>query len=195
MRRITPGFTLVELLIASLILTAVLIGVYGSFQAGMFGFRSISESASLQQEVTRAFNRIELDLRNSFAYSQEDTYFYGTPNSLSFVCLSSKYDKSQVYPVFSFIKYSFSKSTLSRLARNDKDSLNKDSLTKPEELAGNLSSFSFTYGYKSTPEGPLKFDKAVWNDKKKIPQAVRVTMSIKDKVVKEFSRTIYIPLS
>jgi hypothetical protein len=53
---------------------------------------------------------------------------------------------------------------------------------------------TFSYGYIATPGEPIEF-KENWEDKTALPVAVRIKLTIKDKIKQEFERTVYLPLA
>ncbi|MCX5715091.1 MAG: prepilin-type N-terminal cleavage/methylation domain-containing protein, partial [Candidatus Omnitrophica bacterium] len=65
----TKAFSLVELLIASAIFAVVMVSIYSAFRTGIFGYKNIRENIEIYQSARFILERINLDLRNAFAYS------------------------------------------------------------------------------------------------------------------------------
>ena len=82
--RKTSAFTLVELLIALMIFSVVMVTIYSTFHNGIFGCRNIEEVMEIHQGARQVLERINLDLRNSFAYSATETKFAGAASEMSF---------------------------------------------------------------------------------------------------------------
>ena len=99
------GFTLVELLITSSIFLVVMSMLYLAFQSGIFGYRNIEETINLYQTAREILERLNLDLRNSVVYSDEDTKFIGTKNEVSFLTLVNTYSEDTLVQDYAYILY------------------------------------------------------------------------------------------
>jgi len=60
------GFTLVELLVAIAIFSAIAVVLYSCFRGGIVSYRRISEEADSQQRLRYALMNMEKDLKNAF---------------------------------------------------------------------------------------------------------------------------------
>lgn len=193
------AFTLAELLIASLVLTVVMVTIYASFRTGLFGYRNIEETINTYQAARQILERLNLDLRNSFAYSGEDAKFKGTVSELSFMSLADTFSQDKITQSYSFVSYSLNGAKLTRSCRKDKDSLNEKSETQPEEMPSDIGKLEFSYGV-AGDDGALKFQDS-WaaedapQEKKKLPAAVKVKLTLRNKMQEEFERTIYLTLA
>lgn len=87
------GFTLIELLLAAAIFAVVAAGIYSAFYSGLFGYRNISEAINTYQGARLILERINRELRNSFAYSSDEPRFSGKENEMSFFTLADSYNK------------------------------------------------------------------------------------------------------
>ncbi|MDD5729678.1 MAG: prepilin-type N-terminal cleavage/methylation domain-containing protein [Candidatus Omnitrophica bacterium] len=188
----TKGFTLVEMLIAASIFVVVAVSIYSAFQTGMFGYSRINTTLSVYQNASLIFDRIDTDLRNCFAYTENKTNFSGTKSELRFFSLVSGFSGGIPVRNFSFIDYKMDKDKLLRLCRINKESLNDASEIKPEEMASKIDGISFSYGYMPEADQPLVW-KDTWDEPKALPDAVKIKLNVKDKIQKEFQRTVYIP--
>lgn len=189
------GFTLIELLIASSITLVVMLTIYSAFHAGIFGYRNIKEAVNTYQDARQILERLNLDLRNSFAYSAEDTMFTGNKNEVNFLTLVDSFSKDKITQDYAFISYKLSGGKLTRLCRKNKDSRNDNTGIEPEEMGSGVEEINFNYGYSDSVGGAVKFDKELWDDKTKLPLAVKVRLTLRNKAKQDFERTIYLPLA
>ena len=188
------GFTLIELLIASAILSVVLVTVYSAFRTGIFGYRNIDEVIKDNNIARLILERINTDLRNSFCYSKEESFFSGSQNEIEFLCLSDVFLKDKLVRDYSRISYKFQNNKIYRLCRSNKESLNEDFLAEPEEISSNIESLVFNYGYLNETTNLIEW-KDIWQeDKKNPPQLVRVKLTLEGKRKPEFERTIFFSL-
>jgi len=192
----TKAFTLVELLIASSIFIVVMLTIYSAFHTGIFGYRNIEEAIDTYQAAGQILGRINLDLRNSFVYSANETKFEGENKQISFLALVDSYQEDKTVQDYAFVSYALEGNKLMRLCRINQDALNNESETKSEEMADNIEVI-FTYFY-IDPDDPtnnsLK-EKGAWDDKVKLPAAVKINLTVKGKTESNFQRTVYLPLA
>ncbi len=179
------GFTLVEILIASLIFAVVMVSVYSAFHSGVFGYYSIDENIDIYQAARVIFGRLNRDLHNSFAYSSENTKFTGTETEITFLTLTD----SQAD--FTFVSYKLEGDKLMRLFRKNQEALKEDSEIKPQLVADNLT-IKFAYGYPGERPGEIQFNDST---NETLPLAVRVSLTVNKKITRSFERTIYLTLA
>ena len=192
MNKTNKAITLIELLIASSIFMIVMMSVYLTFRTGLFGYRDIEENIDIYQTARLALERLNLDLRNVFKYSQDETKFSGNNSEILFLTLVDKFSKSQLMRHYAFVSYKLEAKILLRLCRLDKEALNEKSELEPQELASNIENFSLSYGFIESGNEEIKW-KDTWEDKKAFPVAVKVKLSMAGKTKQEFERTIYFP--
>lgn len=191
------AFTLIELLIAVSIFSAVVVTIYSAFSSGIFGYRNIEENISIYQEARMILERINLDLRNSFVYSSDDTKFVGNKDGLSFLTLVDSFRGSVMVPEYAFVSYRSEANNILRLCRKGKEALREKSEVEPQLMAEDAV-LSFEYGHKTSADSEIEF-KDSWGlsdipeEKKTLPLAIKVNLTIKGKIEKEFERTIYLP--
>lgn len=192
-RGFLTGFTLIELLISSSILAVILVTLYSAFSTGMFGYRNIEENINAYQSARQIMEQIDKDLRNCFAFSDEETKFNGNSTQMSFLAVTDSYNAKEITGVYSFISYELSDGKLMRLERNAKDCLNKNSQIAPEELPADIEEVIFSYGYLSGPDNALVF-KDSWEQVNELPCAVKIKLTLKSKIKTGFERTVFLPL-
>ena len=194
------GFTLVELLIACSIFLVVMSTIYSAFHSGVFGYRNIDETINAWQSARYILERINLELRNSFSYSAQDSRFLGSKNDISFLALVDTFAPGGTLEEdYASVSYKLEGLKLIRLCRKGQDSLKEKSETQPEELYSNIEQMSFAYGY-IDESGSLQFQDS-WpgqgspQEAKKLPVAVKVDLTLKNRMKDNFTRTIFLPLA
>lgn len=193
------AFTLIELLIASSIFVIVILTIYSAFHTGIFGYRNIEETITIYQTARQILDRINLDLRNSFAYSNNETKFIGNPKDITFLTLVNTFSEDRIVQDYAFVFYKLEGDKLMRLCRKNKEALNENSGILPEEMASGVE-MTFSYFYIDSPNNSLK-EKDLWNaqdkpeEKQKLPVAIKVKLTIKNKIQQEFERKIFLSLA
>lgn len=186
------GFTLVELLISSAIFLVVALTVYSAFYAGVFGYRDIQENIDTFQLARHILERINLDLRNSVVYSQDETNFRGENNALSFFSLVDRFFADKIIQDYAFISYKLEGRRLMRLCLKNQEILTHKPEQEPQEMDSNIEDLSFSYGYIPVGSQAMAW-KDLWDDPKALPVAVKVKLTLKNKVRQDFVRTIFLP--
>jgi type II secretory pathway component PulJ len=191
------AFTLAEVLISSSIFLVVLVTVYSAFHTGVFGYRNIEDRIALYQAGRFILERIQLDLRNSFAYSKDETGFLGLADEISFLTLVDTFWQNTLIKEYALVSYSPKDNLLMRLCKRGKQALDEKSSSSPDEMAQGLQKLNFEYGYVDPIDKSLKF-KDSWvaeSEQKIFPVAVRIKLVLRNKTVQDFERTIYLPPS
>jgi Tfp pilus assembly protein PilV len=186
------GLTLIELLIASSIFMVVIVSIYSAFHTGIFGYRNIDKNIEIDQTARGILERMNLELKNSFRYSQTDTQFKGEKNKISFLTLLDTYREDSVRQDFAFVSYLFENKRLMRLQRLNTQSLNDD-LENYAEMATDIESLDLSY-ITFDAEG-TKTEKDIWDATAQLPTAVKIKLAINDeqtKIKKSFERTVFL---
>lgn len=189
------GFTLIELLISLAIFSVIAVSLYSVFNTGLFSYRRIRESLSVYQTARKVFNRINLDLKNCFAFCDDEAKFQGKDNEIAFLTL--------VAGSFSSVSYRLEQDELLRLSKKDSESLKEDSLTQPRVIAKQIRELNFSYAFLTGDEKFYDW-KDDWGEaeeeKNKIPLAVKMKLILKEKLPKEirdveFEKTVFLSLA
>lgn len=85
LKRRNKGFTLIEMLIVSLIMSIISLGLYVTLNSGIKVWQRINNQQLAAEEVNIFFDKFALDLRNSLPFTAIN--FIGTENGLSFACI------------------------------------------------------------------------------------------------------------
>jgi hypothetical protein len=201
MKQQNEALTLLELLIAVSILVVVMVTIYTAFRSGIFGYRDIAHTLDVHQSVRSILNRIDLDLRNSFVYKDDDAKFNGSEKTISFLALVDTFKEDSFAQDFAFIAYELNGNKIVRLCRKNQEALKEKSEILPEEIADSVG-IKFTYGYipkgKQGQEQELEFKESWGNEedeRRTLPLAVRVELTIEGALKQKFLRTVYLPLA
>lgn len=182
-----------ELLISVTVLSIIMLSIYSAFHTGMFGWRDIGNTIDIYEAANRILERLNLDIRNSFAYSQDESRFKGISNRVEFLTTVDLYQDKRVISEYAFVSYLVENDKLMRICRRGQDSLNEKSDAIAEEISSDVGGLAFSYGYLSSGGRELKFvDSWPSGNNAELPLAVKVSFGIKDK---NFERVIYIPIA
>jgi len=185
------AFTLIELLISSAIFAVIMVTIYVAFYTGLFGYNDITENIEICQDARQIFSRINLDLRNSFSYSQNQAKFSGEGTGLNFLTLVDSFSELQMLTEYAFVSYRFEDGRLFRSCKKNKEALNDEVSGKEQEMASGIKELSFDYGYLDAPDKPIEWKEA-WDNPNALPAAVKVKIVFQNKVSYEFERVIFL---
>ena len=157
MKTFRSGFTLIEVLIATVILSVTLVVLYSGFQIGMLAYKQTEENLSGSREGEIFLFQFSQELTQSFPYFKSS--FQGKKDSVSFPTELKHYNPKGVLEELYVVEYHLEGKTLVRSEkklRNDK--LRKEAVAK-ETIFEDLSSCQFEY---LTLDDDQKFR---WNEK------------------------------
>jgi len=198
------GFTLVELLISGLIFSLIALSLYSAFRTANLTYKRIDRASYVDEAARLLLNRIENELKNSFAFQEDDSRFEGNGQSLDFFSVTSYYDeKAKSHPLICRIKYEFSGEKLIYSQYCGLDSIQPQDQVSPEtEELSAIKEVKFEFA----ESGPDKLWQTVWpnekiiDQKKALPGAIRITLTVQEKKIKEeqeaaaFNFTKIVPL-
>ncbi len=195
MRKIR-AFTLIELLMAFSIFSAVALSIYSTLRAGILTYNKTDYAFGVYQTARLFFNRIELDLKDSFNYYDSDSKFKGDIQNLEFFSVTDIFEEGVSNPNISYIRYNLNNTGLKRLSFRGLDALKGDADTGSEDSYPNIKKIAFQYAY-SVQDANKPYDwQDTWplenneNQKKSLPLAVKIELSVDDKV---FTKVISLP--
>jgi len=175
LRNDAAGFTLIEVLVATVIVSIMMGSLYLSFQTGLIAFKRTEDHLMDQREVDIFVMQLSEELRNSMPYQPEP--LIGTPLELSFPTRLRRYTSKGFEEEVSLIQYEWKSGQLIRTEQKlVKKSLKERSKTR-EVLFQNLSDFRFEYLY-VTRDDEIKWEDA-WKNRPYVglPRAVRVKLA------------------
>ena len=185
------AFTLVELMLASAIFVVVLVAVYSSFRAGLFGYKDISANIEISQKAKLALERINTDLRNSFIFQSGDTKFFGSADTIGFLSLVDTYTADAFITNYAWVRYRVVDGALMRLCRKNELSLKDDASVAEQELASGVSEFSLVYLEYDSDTNTFN-EYSSWTKLDKLPEAVKVRITFTGVSDNPFERTIFL---
>lgn len=206
-KRCQTGFTLIELLIAASIFSIIILSLYSAFQTGILTYNKMDSAFGVYQTSRVALNRIELDLKNSFAHSKDDSKFRGSGQTLDFFSVIDAFEKGTSYASVYRIKYELSGTALKRTCFQGIDALKESAAVfEGDELTSEAKEISFQYAFAtSNPDKPYDWQDS-WpkadnpDQQKTIPLAVKIKLSLieknrqqKELGIVEFTKIVSLP--
>lgn len=191
-------FTLIELLIAVTIITLIILSVYSAFNTGILAYKKMDSAFDSYQEARIILNSLETDLKNSFAYSEESSFFNGSPQALDFFNISQIYDKDKQYSDLCRIKYHLEGDLLKRTIYNGIAALTENENVEAQDFSNRVKSIDFEYAALSEGEKKTIVWQNIWPQKDEqahgLPLAVKVKLLVidagKTQRLLEFTKTI-----
>jgi len=193
------SFTLIELLIAVTIITVILLSIYSAFTTGILSYKKIDAAFDVYQEARVIFNRLEIDLKNSFPYRKDTSLFKGTSQYLDFFTVLDIYDKDNINTDVCLIRYQLEPGSLKRIAFIGNNALDAGAIPETEELSGNIKSIDFQYASDNKTGKDAFTWQSIWpqgvTQEHQMPIAIKIKLGVIDRKEKqesiiEFSKTI-----
>jgi len=199
------SFTLVEVLISVSIFSVIILALYSVFRTAVMSYTRIGSAFDLYQAARASFSRMELDLKNCFIFSGDDSRFAGTGDDLKFFSVIDLYGGGSANPGVCRIEYGMKGDILERTVYPGIEALKDDSEVPAQGLAYNVRALSFQYAYLTgSSDSPFEWQES-WPKEsgeqiKALPAAVKITLSLVEKDSKgkdagavEFSKVIALP--
>jgi prepilin-type N-terminal cleavage/methylation domain-containing protein len=182
------GFTLVEILIVTMILAVISLAIFSTFSNGMKIYNRINSEAT-SEDLVIFCDRFGHDLRNSFNFTLIN--FTGKAEALEFAGIinSPRMEKRSV----SRIKYVFDPS-LEKINRfiGDYSAIYSGEEDSFRQALDKVKSCVFSYYYFDNKTKEFAWD-VQW-EKEGLPSAVRMELEFKDNPNERFVRTFNIPV-
>lgn len=197
------GLSLMELLIATSIFAIIILSIYSAFQTGILSYRKIDSAFEVYQTARIILSRMELDLKNSFAYLEGDSKFSGDRQILSFFTIIDSFENEKLYSNICRLKYEVKDGILKRTCYRGLDALKENPDVEPEELTSEIKEVRFEYALTSTDPDKLCDWQEIWppdnNKKNTLPLAVKIKLVLIEKAkpeekAVEFNKTVSLPL-
>ncbi len=197
------GFTLVEILLVTVILSIMGLSIYNAFNSGIKIWRRIVGNVK-QEDVSIFFEKISHDLRNSFQYA--DIKLEGTEERISFPSMIVSKEQGVLKSELGYVTYfwntidnSINRQQIhySQLYQNARLSYGQAN-PLARRLVSNLETMTFRYYYYDA-ETDRYYWKSVWEEEEEnLPLAVRIKVEFyedknKNEYKNSFVKTVYIP--
>ena len=198
------GFTLTEVLIAAAIFSLIGLTLYSAFQTGFTSYNRINNSLDAYQKARIVLSRMELDLKNAFAYSKDDSRFQGVENGLDFLSVADSFRDGKPFVNICNVRYELSGGKLNRGILTGIDALIKGVDRQITLALDNVAGLQLEYVYATKDPNAPYASAGIWpgNDDQKpsLPAAVKIKLSLLEKAVKskekagmvEFNKTVYL---
>jgi len=185
------GFTLIELIVATLIMAMVVVSVYGTFSLGIKAWRKGSEGRSLQK-IRVSLLKLQKELKNTFLFSM--IKFKGVSSEMTFPVVIPEEDRDNTYTVSYYVAEDMNTGVKSLIKKKalfaDKEYAETED---PGELVFSAYSMDFEYAYELKDSSKGFAWREAWEDfQKTIPCAVRVNFRL-DSGGELYHKTIFIP--
>jgi len=176
------GFTLIEVLVAVTIIAVIVLSIYSAFNTGITAYKKMDTAFSSFQDARIILNVIETDLKNSFIYSEESSFFKGGSSALDFFSILNTYDKDEKYNSLCRIKYTLEGNTLKRTVYGGFAALGDDENAQAQELSNSIEKIDFEYAYIGSGDDKAIIWRNVWpqkdNQTGQLPLAVKIKLSL-----------------
>jgi len=206
-RKNCAAFTLIELLIATVIFSLVILSLYSAFQVGLSSYRRLDYTCNTFQTARLLFNRLELDLKNALIYNSDNSMFRGSASGLDFISSIDSYDKDNINTDICRVRYDFNDTTLKRRCLYAMQALSDGFELAADELSNDVKRISFSYAFATgNPDTPYEWQE-YWPKQGEeaqeagLPLAVKIKLSLIEKDINknesgviDFSRIIPLPL-
>ncbi len=198
------GFTLLEIMLSSLIFSLLAMGLYSLFYGAIRNYQKIESTSKLNYAALLIFRDIEQNYKNAVIYTRgQDSGFTGKGDSVAFYTLLPRYINQKRRLFFSKVEYLFNAPGISETIRSGAQLISQDSDFTTVELMDNVVELNFEYAWQnSASENSLEWQDT-WpatnnpvigpKQKKEIPVALRVKLVVHDKKLNqsaEFTRVI-----
>ncbi|TRZ94599.1 prepilin-type N-terminal cleavage/methylation domain-containing protein [bacterium] len=203
-KRFIIGFTLVEVLISTIIFSVIIVSLYSALNTGALTYKMVDEASNLYQVARLTLEKIGQDLKNCVVYKDDESAFSGQSKSLSFFTIAGRFKEGRLEDEFCFVEYSFEDEVFRRTSSCGKDAL----LERPDKNEDTISYpvhdgyFEYAYPLKDR-EKPYEW-RNLWPAEEKykntLPLAVSIQISLiedsdrKKENLIDFSRIVSLPL-
>jgi len=185
------AFTLIELIVATLIMAIVVVSIYSTFSLGIKAWRKGSEGKNLQK-IRVSLLKLQKELKSTFLFSM--IRFKGVSSEMAFPVVVSEEDKDSTYTVSYYIAEDMNTGVKSL---TKKKTLFTDKEYTETEKSGEfifsayVMDFEYAYELKNGSKG-FEWRDAWEESQKTIPCAVRINFSL-DAGGELYHKTIFIP--
>lgn len=174
------GFTFVELLVSILIFSIIVVSLFSTFRVGLTAYRKGETEASLNQNLRLCLERMALDFRNSYKFSDTQSGFEAQEGKVSFYCLKKiNFLKGKKQPQICRIEYSLDEDKLLRAVFFGKLAFSDHLEVKDEVLLKNIAKLAIEFPYKQE-QGDEIIWQDYWLEPEALPLGIRINLEIKN---------------
>ena len=169
------GYTLIEVLIATAILSIVLVILYSSFQVGLAGYRRAEANLTEERDLDVFFYQLTRELKAAFPYSKDP--FQGTREMIAFPTASVRYTPKGAIEELTHVEYRVKGRSLIRTERKLRKGKLREEQTRTETIFERVGECRFEFLYFGSNK-KLEW-REEWANKPYtgLPRGVRVALS------------------
>lgn len=184
------GFTLIEMLIVTMIISVISLAIFSTFDNGIKIWQRVNNPMP-GEDVAIFLNKFGRDLRNAFKF--EGIRFAGEKDKLEFASLVTN-QTLQITTVGKVVYfYNASKETLDRVEK-DFSQIYGDEKGKETQVLEKITDLNFRYYYYDTEKKEFNWEET-WH-KGDFPLAVRLELKINnDRDTETYVKTVNLPTS
>lgn len=189
-QRTREGFTLVELLIVSVMLAVVSLAIYASFNSGIKIWQK-AKAQAFNEDLNIFFDKFSSDLRNTFRFTKIN--FRGDESQVEFATLVKSARLQETAPGKAIYIYDRQRKELARRLM-DFSQVSTGEEPRAQQSLKNVTSLKFTY-YTYDPEEKECLWEDEWQGREGLPLAVRMELELDAEQEYKFVRTVSVPVS
>ena len=175
------GFTLVELLVVTVILSIALVVLYSGFRSGLAAYTRTEENLADRRDGEIFLLQFEQELKSAVPYAQAkeqgNNEFVGKKDSILFPARLRHYTAKGVEENIYVVRYDFKSDSLIRTERKLKSKSLKEKEELKETLFEKLKTCRFEYLYLDSSEKFEWTNEWLNNPYVGLPRAVRLTLA------------------
>lgn len=186
------GFTLLELIISSILIVLIFLAIYTAFSSGLRLWARTNQTVLNKEQVIITLDRLAKELRSHISFALIN--FEEKENSLSFPLLVRPKGEEQTADFYLPAKVTYSFDEEEETINRQSLVYGKDKEPSTRELATAIKSLKFYYRYYDEESEEWFWDEECRDDTK--PTAVKVeiiTKSVKDETEETITRVITLP--
>jgi len=193
------GFTLIELMLVSVIFSLLILSLYSASRTGLLSQEKINAAANLYQKSRLSLSLMEAELKNAFVYAEVGSRFIGSPESMEFFSILEAYDKEgKISSNIGRVRYEILDHCLTRKASEGILALKAVVEEEGESFLSEVEELSLQFAALSTVPDKLYEWQDFWpkdediEQKKQLPIAVKIKLVLKqkDNSLVEFNKII-----
>ncbi|MBI4550317.1 MAG: prepilin-type N-terminal cleavage/methylation domain-containing protein [Candidatus Omnitrophica bacterium] len=168
------GFTLVEMLVALVIASFLLLGFLSVLRAGLNVYRKTDENSAETHDARLFLSLLEAELRNAVVYSGAP--FEGKERSFSFPALIDQFDEEEIHKIPVLVSYEYREKSLYRKQTPLRGIFLKNRADAKKTLSA-VKSFVVQYAYRKESGSEIVW-REEWPDGIGLPRGVQVRFAL-----------------
>lgn len=184
MKKLKSTFTLLEVIISSVLIAMLISVVYSVFTGGLFIYNRLTKANQLYHSAKFVLQRVHTDLKNMHPVDFSQMSFLGNATSVEFPTLIDAYSLSRddFSRHLALVRYEVDNAKLIRTHRLDREILKSESESINEIMLEEVQEIQFSYGYLDAETNEVVWVGA-WPDQDTqgiLPSLVKIMLTLKD---------------